>query len=41
MEVFGVFIGSIGLIDEKMRRKQNDQAVMSIEQAAKITAVYL
>lgn len=41
MLVFGASIGSIGLIEEKMRRKENNGAVMSIEQTTKITTVYI
>lgn len=43
MGVFVVFIGSIGAIGVKMRRKirQNNQAVMGIEQTTKITTVYI
>ena len=41
MDVFGLSIGNIGLIEEKMRRKRNDWAVMSVEQTAKITTVYI
>jgi hypothetical protein len=41
-ERFGLFIGNTGPIEEKkMKRKRNDWAVMSIEQTAKITAIYL
>jgi hypothetical protein len=39
---FGQFIGSIGPIEEKKtRRKQNDWAVMGVEQTTKITTVYI
>lgn len=41
MLVFGASIGSIGLIEEKMIRKENNRAVMSIEQTTEITTVYI
>lgn len=41
MLVFGLFIGNIGQIEEKKIRKRDDWAVVSVEQTAEITTVYI
>jgi hypothetical protein len=40
MERFGLFIGNIGLIEEKMRRKRNDWAVNKWQNHKKIKLLY-
>lgn len=41
MERFGLFIGNIGLIEEKKKQNRMIKAVMGVEQTAKITTVYI